>query len=109
MFESAGFATLLARSGTEALQLVRSSPVHAVLMDYWLSGMNGTAVAREMRLIRPNLPIVMLSGFTSLPGETIGVVDAWFHKADHEPEELIALISELIQQREQARSSGSQP
>jgi CheY-like chemotaxis protein len=103
IFESAGFLTLLAQSGAEAMKILRSYAVDAVVMDYWLSGMNGLAVAREMRKLRPNLPIVMLSGFASLPDETIGVVDAWYQKADSEPADLIRQVRGLIQHRGQAR------
>lgn len=103
MFESAGFTTLLAQSGAEAIQVLRSHDLDAVVMDYWLSGMNGIAVAREMRKMRPRLPIVMLSGFASLPDETIGVVDAWYQKAESRPEDLIQQVRSLIQHREQAR------
>lgn len=103
MFDSAGFLPLLAQNGAEAIQILRSRDIDAVVMDYWLSGMNGLAVAREMRKMRPKLPIVMLSGFAALPDETIGVVDAWYQKAESQPEELIRQVRGLILEREQAR------
>ena len=103
LFDSAGFVSLVAQSGAEAIQILRSRDIDAVVMDYWLSGMNGLAVAREMRRMRPRLPIIMLSGFAALPDETIGVVDAWYQKAESEPEELIRQVRGLILQREQAR------
>jgi CheY-like chemotaxis protein len=96
VFESGGFKVILARTGTEALELFRSNPVDAVVLDYWMPRMKGLTVAREMKLLRPGTPILVLSGFSSLPDETIGVVDAWLQKRDVEPGELLAEVNRLI-------------
>jgi CheY-like chemotaxis protein len=95
VLESASFNVLVARSGKEALELFRSSPVDAVVLDYFMPGMTGLSVAREMKALRPEVPLVVLSGFASLPGETIGVVDAWIQKRDTET--LPGEIEKLIQ------------
>lgn len=95
LFESAGFAVLEARSAGAALEAFRSQHVDAVVMDYWLSGTNGTTVAEEMKRLHPRIPIVMLSGYSSLPGEG-AVVDAWLRKADAEPEDIIREVRRLI-------------
>jgi CheY-like chemotaxis protein len=96
LFESAGFTVLQAQSANAAMDAFQSHPVDVVVMDYWLSGINGTAVAEEMKRLRPKTPIVMLSGFSSLPGEG-AVVDAWLRKADVEPEELVTAVRRLIE------------
>ena len=100
---SAGYRVLQARSAGAALEIFRAEPVDAVVMDYWLSGKNGTAVAEEMKRLRPRTPIVMLSGFSSLPGEG-AMVDAWLRKAEIGPEELISEVRRLIG----ARGDGQQ-
>ncbi len=82
LFESAGFVVLQAKSAAAAMDLFESQHVDAVVMDYWLSGKNGTAVAEEMKRLRPRIPIVMLSGFSSLPGEGV-LVDAWLRNAEN--------------------------
>lgn len=96
VFESAGFEFIGAQTGTEALEIFRTRPISAVVLDYWMSSMNGLAVAIEMKRLRPTIPIIMLSGFASLPGEGVGVVDAWLQKARAEPEVLIERVTELI-------------
>jgi CheY-like chemotaxis protein len=98
VFESSGFNVLLARSGTEALEIFRTHPVDAVVLDYWMPGMKGISVAREMKQLRPNTPILVLSGFSALPDETIGVVDSWLQKRDVDPGELLAEVNRLILQ-----------
>ncbi|MFZ0293391.1 MAG: response regulator [Candidatus Sulfotelmatobacter sp.] len=97
VFESAGFDVLLARSGAEALQLFQTHSVDAVVLDYWMPRMKGLSVAREMKQLRPNIPILVLSGFSSLPDETIGIVDTWLQKRDVEPGELLAEVNRLIE------------
>jgi len=96
VFESAGFNVLLARSGPEALQLFQTNHVDAVVLDYWMPRMKGLSVAREMKQLQPNTPILVFSGFSSLPDETIGVVDAWLQKRDAQPDELLAEVNRLI-------------
>jgi len=99
VFESAGFQVLLARSGTEALQVFRDHAVDAVVLDYWMPGMKGLSVAREMKQLRPRTPVLVLSGFSALPGETIGLVDAWLQKRNVEPDELLAVVKRLLQEK----------
>jgi CheY-like chemotaxis protein len=95
LLESAGFIVLAAQSSEDAMEMFRTHHVDAVVTDYWLSGNNGTALAEQMKRLRPRIPILMLSGFSSLPGEG-AVVDAWLRKAEVEPEELIETVNRLI-------------
>jgi CheY-like chemotaxis protein len=102
LFESAGFIVLQARSAAAAIEAFESQNVDAVVMDYWLSGKNGTAVAEEMKRLRPRIPIVMLSGFSALPGEGV-LVDAWLRKADSAPEDVVNEVRRLIGLRADTR------
>ena len=95
LLESAGFQVFGARTSKAAMEIFQANHVDAVLMDYWLSGTNGTALAERMKQIRPGIPILMFSGFTSLPGEG-AVVDAWLRKGQIEPEDLIRAIKRAI-------------
>ncbi len=104
LFESEGYVVLTARSGEAALEIFRSQHVDVVVMDYWLSGQNGSAVAEEMKQLRPMVPVAMLSGFTSLPGEG-AVVDLWLRKAEIEPEDLVKEVERLIDLRRAQQSA----
>jgi DNA-binding NtrC family response regulator len=99
LFESAGFGFRGARSGKQALELFANPEISAVVMDYWMSGMNGLALAGEMKRLRPEIPIIMLSGFASLPGEGAGTVDAWLQKARTEPEALVERVRALAERK----------
>ena len=103
LFESAGFEFLQARTGVEALELFRTREVSAVVLDYWMSGMNGTVIAEQMKRERPTVPIIILSGWSSLPGETIGIVDTWLVKAREAPEQLLSEVNRLIKSRTDAK------
>jgi len=61
-YEPVGFT-----SSAQALQSFRASPsrFHAVLSDEAMPEMTGSELAREIRLIRPDIPIVLMSGFVS--------------------------------------------
>ena len=65
MVESIGMSALSVGSGPEALELFRKQPHHfsAVLMDLALPGMSGEDVCGEMLALRPDLPILLMSGF----------------------------------------------
>ena len=49
----------------EALSALRANPsgFDVVVSDYNMPGMSGLAVAREVRAIRPDLPVALISGF----------------------------------------------
>jgi hypothetical protein len=53
-----------------------------------------------MKRLRPEVPIIVLSGFASLPGETIGLVDAWLQKRDVEA--LVREVENLIERKAQS-------
>jgi CheY-like chemotaxis protein len=106
VFESAGFEVFTARNGAQALDVFRAEPINAVVLDYFMPGMNGLSVAREMKRLRPQIPIIVLSGFASLPGETIGLVDAWLQKRD--VEELVRQLERLIERKASSPSAAHQ-
>ena len=105
LFESAGFRVLTAESAKAALSIFLSEHVDAVVLDYWLSGGNGTTVAEEIKRLSPQTPIIMLSGYLYLPGEEV-VVDLWLRKASVEPEELTAEVLRLIESKNKGRTHG---
>jgi CheY-like chemotaxis protein len=96
VFASAGFDTLLARTGTEALELFRSKRVDAVVMDYYMSDMDGVEVAKQMKQLRPSIPIVVLSGSASSPDGSGAWVDIWLQKSFVEIDDLVAQVKNLI-------------
>lgn len=99
LLESAGYRVIEAHSGPAGIRLFQSEKVSVVILDYWMSGMKGTVVAAELKRINPNIPIIVLSGVSNLPGEAAGLVDQWFLKGSHRAEKLLESISTLLERR----------
>ncbi len=95
LLESAGFRVLATKSGRDALTIFSSEDVDVVLLDYWLPGMNGVHVAQAMKQLKPEVPILFLSAFSELPGETAGLAHGWVRKGDEDPEQLLDRLRAL--------------
>jgi CheY-like chemotaxis protein len=98
LLESAGYRVLTGLSGTQGIEMFRSQPVDCVILDYWMAGKNGLAVARELKRINRSVPIIMLSAYTYLPDETIGLVDRWVQKGG-ETQHLLDSVEKMLKER----------
>jgi CheY-like chemotaxis protein len=67
MISSLGYQAETAASAEEALELFGSRPEQwiSVVMDNRMGGMSGSVAARHMRLICPDIPITLISGYVS--------------------------------------------
>lgn len=61
-----GYEVLFAADGEEALQILAERDPALVLLDIWLPGMDGMAALQEIKALRPNTPVVMMSGHASI-------------------------------------------
>lgn len=95
VLESAGYRVLASRSSEEAVRLFRTESFNLVIVDYWMPGMNGIVTARQLKKINSSVPIIILSGLSQLPDETIGVAERWILK-DEGPEYLLTAIRTLL-------------
>lgn len=50
-------------SAEEAMDLLRSEDFDAVLLDIKLAGMSGLEALRQIKGLKPNLPVIMITGF----------------------------------------------
>ncbi len=94
MLESHGFRVLTANNGQQGLSLFDNNHVDLVVLDYYMPGLNGGDVAAEMRRRRPNVPIIFLSAYFSLPPAALELANAFITKGDP-PDVLIEKIQEL--------------
>ena len=63
MIEKLGYAAITATDGATGLTIVDNLPVDAVLVDLTLPRMTGTELVTALRQRRPDLPIIVCSGF----------------------------------------------
>lgn len=103
LLESRGYRVFTAESGADALVLFSSEDLDLVVLDYLMPGMNGDAVARKMKDLRPDLPIIMFSAYLDLPSETLALVDRSVTKGEP-PTVLLEAIAELLGDRHGFRS-----
>ncbi len=95
ILERQGYRVLTATAGPEGLDKFNHHDVDAVVLDYYMPGMNGGTVATEMKQAKPGVPIILLSAYLSLPESVMETVDAFIVKGDS-PEVLLAKIQELV-------------
>ena len=70
--ENAGFATLVAKDGKEALGLFQSSHPDCVVLDISMPGMDGLEVARQIRQ-SSQVPIIFLSALAEESDRIVGL------------------------------------
>ena len=68
MLHCLGHQVLVAPSGTEALNVLQGeSRIDLVITDHAMPHMTGSELADQIRGIRPNLPIILATGYAELP------------------------------------------
>jgi CheY-like chemotaxis protein len=93
IFEQSGYSVVTEVSARRGLTLASRFSFNAVLLDYHMPEMNGHELAREIRRLRPETPVVILSG-SEIPEETRQLVDAVVPKTEA-PRELLPTVSRL--------------
>ncbi len=71
MLESVGYTVETRTSSVEALELFRMKPGHfdLVVTDLTMPNLTGRELAREIKALRPDMPIVLCTGFSELVTE----------------------------------------
>ncbi len=98
LLERVGYRVLTALDGPTGLDLFTREPVEAVVLDYAMPGMNGGEVAQRMRQIKPHVPILMLSAYTSLPPDVTQIVSLAMTKGEGAAE-LLRKLGSLVAPR----------
>ena len=88
LLERKDFDVLTASSGAEALEKLRTHPVHVVILDVKMPGMDGVATLREIKRNFPMVEVIMLTGHatveSAIEGLKSGAVDYLMKPADLE-------------------------
>jgi CheY-like chemotaxis protein len=105
LLESKGYSVLTATDGAAGIDIVRQGSVDAVVLDYHMPGMDGEAVAKVLKSERPDLPIVLLSGFPSeMPERLLSLVDAHVRKGE-DIRVFLTALERVIKGKAQPKSS----
>src|SRR5580704_15506730 len=68
LLSSAGYVVLTAASGEEGLETFKQNPVDLVIADHFLSDKSGAEIAAEMKEMKPQVPILIVSASEESPG-----------------------------------------
>ena len=70
LLEDLGHVVLTAESGQQALELLRrEAGIEVVITDQAMPGMIGTDLAEAIAALRPDLPVILSTGYTDLPAD----------------------------------------
>ena len=89
--ESHGYRVKVAWSGYTAMKILEERSVVAVLLEYKQEGMDAEALAGLIKQRFPNLPIILLSGYSEVPERILWLVDEYVMKSEL-PEQLAPII-----------------
>jgi len=93
LLERSGYSVLAASSAQQGLRLATMCKCDAVLLDYEMPGMNGHQVASEIKRMRPDLMVILLSG-SDVPTHALASVDAFIPKLEAS-RQLLPMIAEF--------------
>jgi CheY-like chemotaxis protein len=82
VLEREGYVVHTAADGPTGIRIFRQQPIDAVVLDFAMPGMNGGAVAMALREISPNIPILLLSAYLTLPEDVQSLVTLVANKGD---------------------------
>ena len=68
-----GFTVVGASSGEQALELVREQSFDAMVLDVKMPGIDGIEVLRRVKQMKPELPVILLTGHASVEAAMTGV------------------------------------
>ena len=94
LLERRGYKVLTATTARQGLQIAAVCAITAVIVDYHMPEMNGHEVATEIKRLRPQVPIVMVSGDDEIPEPALSGVDAFVSK-NETPKRLLPVINQI--------------
>lgn len=66
ILENVGFQTVMEEDGERALHLAENNPIDVAILDLHLASLSGIDIGRRLRLIDPDIEIILLTGDLSL-------------------------------------------
>jgi two-component system nitrogen regulation response regulator NtrX len=66
ILEDEGYDILTADSGEEAVRMLRETSPDLIFLDIWLTGMDGIKTLQEIKAMKPDVPVIMISGHGSI-------------------------------------------
>jgi CheY-like chemotaxis protein len=104
LLEVAGYNVVTSTDESSALKAVTEQQVDLAVIDYhMLEGANGEEIAKEIRVIHPSLPLLMLTGDPQVPQSARDSVDACLIKGADPATTLLSTIQKLLSENRGSR------
>ncbi len=88
-----GFDVVQADDGRAAIDIVRATPgIALVLTDVVMPGVDGIALARALATSHPELPVVLMSGYTGYAADDVEALGLPLLLKPFSPAELLAIV-----------------
>ncbi|HUP45294.1 MAG TPA: sigma-54 dependent transcriptional regulator [Thermoanaerobaculia bacterium] len=96
-----GFDILAASSGEEALNVLENEDVDLMILDIMLPGISGIDTLRAVRIANPDLPVIIITAFSSIDGAIQAMKHGAFHyiPKPFKNEEVILTVNKALEQR----------
>ncbi|MBP1474716.1 response regulator [Frateuria sp. MAH-13] len=105
MLADAGYTVVSVGSGHEALQKIHAGlAFDALVTDYAMPGMSGAELAHQVRVLRPDIPALMITGFATLTEREAGGLPRLakpFRQA-----ELVGTVADLLETAQRCVRAG---
>jgi DNA-binding NtrC family response regulator len=91
-----GFPVLTADNPSDAIFMMAEETIdkiNLVILDYEMPGMNGCNLADLLKVVRPDLKIILYSGASDIPRSEMTSIDTFVSKTDG----MSALIAEVAE------------
>ena len=76
VMKSCGFEVISAGDPIDALSRIKKCSFDLALLDYQMPHLTGAQLAQKIKCSRPDVPVVVISGFSALPPFELIFVDA---------------------------------
>lgn len=101
IFTQQGFSVETSPSGYDALERIQKSEFHIVLTDLKMPGMNGLEVLRSIRILQPDVPVIIITGYSTVPSavEAIKSGAADYIAKPFTPDQISQKVREVLSRR----------
>jgi len=103
-----GFDVVMAASGEQALAVLdEDEEIDLVILDVMLPGISGIDTLRAMRISNPNLPVIVITAYSSIDGAIEAMKQGAFHyiPKPFKNEEVVLTVNKALEQRRLSREN----
>lgn len=101
LIKANGHDALTATDGVEALKIVKETEVDLVLTDLRMPRMDGMTLLREIKALKPTMPVILLTAYasaeTELESKKIGAYE--YRSKPFNVDKLLDTINNALQER----------